>query len=194
MTAGTNPTFPLYPGVLPGIPGDNAGTNTPPQNYSVEGAGDGGGRRPAASAARNIIWVCLRRPANLFAPVSAYNPMVVVDAMRVPYIDGTGLHRADPMIRQRKRSEPAVNAPFNTVYSVQRYQPYRGGHAVPRARALSIRPSRPRHAGPTLIFRSGHGRDRDRYPLRLHRADCAALGQLARHTSDRRVPEGTSTL
>ncbi len=43
-----------------------------------------------------FIWVCLRRPANLFAPVVDYNPMVVVDSMRVPYIDGTGYSSALP--------------------------------------------------------------------------------------------------
>ena len=50
----------------------------------------------------NYYWICLRRPANPFAPPqpdislvdanghSTYNPMVVVDAMRFPYIEGGG--------------------------------------------------------------------------------------------------------
>ena len=43
----------------------------------------------AGSQQTKYYWVCLRRPANPFAPVSAANPMLVVDAMRFPYIDGT---------------------------------------------------------------------------------------------------------
>ena len=43
----------------------------------------------AGSQQTKYYWVCLRRPANPFAPVSAANPMRVVDAMRFPYIDGT---------------------------------------------------------------------------------------------------------
>ena len=47
-------------------------------------------------------WICLRRPANPFAPPqpdptvvdasghSTYNPMIVVDALRFPYIEGGG--------------------------------------------------------------------------------------------------------
>ena len=41
--------------------------------------------RTAGSA--QYYWVCLRRPANPFAPVSATNPMCVVDSMRFPYIE-----------------------------------------------------------------------------------------------------------
>src|SRR5262249_46380590 len=63
--------------------------------------------------------------------VSATNPMCVIDAMRFPFIDG---------------SPPAINANWNydttnnqwiasgtvnSIYSAQRLQPYRGGHAVP---------------------------------------------------------------
>ena len=46
------------------------------------------------SGAMQYYWICLRRPANPFAPpwpdISSpnYNPMVVVDAMRFPYTEG----------------------------------------------------------------------------------------------------------
>jgi hypothetical protein len=83
---------------------------------------------PAAGQPRaaTYIWVCLRRPANLFAPVSATNPMVVVDCARVPYIDGTGA-----TVSTDGNNNPIVIGNFNTIYSMQRFQPYRGGHAVP---------------------------------------------------------------
>ena len=79
------PKITWYPGVLPGV---------------VAGSGDSPGSAPptyqpklptvtAGSQKTKYYWVCLRRPANPFAPVSAANPMLVVDAMRFPYIDGT---------------------------------------------------------------------------------------------------------
>ena len=46
------------------------------------------------SGSMQYYWICLRRPANPFAPpqadisLSTYNPMVVVDAMRFPYTEG----------------------------------------------------------------------------------------------------------
>ena len=49
------------------------------------------------SGTMQYYWLCLRRPANPFAPPqadishvdgTAYNPMVVVDAMRFPYTEG----------------------------------------------------------------------------------------------------------
>ena len=71
-----------------------------------------------------FYWICLRRPADPFQPVSLTNPMVVVDAMRVPYIDGTGLITTG----SRATSNLAM---ANDIYSVRRWQPYRGGQAVP---------------------------------------------------------------
>jgi len=78
------------------------------------------------SRATLYYWICLRRPANPFAPPqpdptqtdatghSTYNPMVVVDALRFPYIEGTGTSSSNE----------------NMIYSSQRCQPFRGGHAV----------------------------------------------------------------
>ena len=87
----------------------------------------------AGSQNTKYYWVCLRRPANPFASVSATNPMLVVDAMRFPYIDGTA-----PLTGQGPKGGPSevpnlTAKQVNTVYSAQRFQPYRGGHAVPVA-------------------------------------------------------------
>ena len=62
--------------------------------------------------------------------------MLVVDAMRFPYIDGTG-----------------TGSTVNTVYSAQRFQPYRGGHAVPVAAGT---PAGVAAAQPTLDARYGY--------------------------------------
>ena len=78
------------------------------------------------SGTMQYYWICLRRPANPFAPpwpdISSpnYNPMVVVDAMRFPYTE-SGVTPLPP-------SPPLTNA--KTIISCQRCQPFRGGHAV----------------------------------------------------------------
>ncbi len=41
-----------------------------------------------ASGKANYYWLYLRRPANPFQPASTTNPMIVVDCMRFPYIEG----------------------------------------------------------------------------------------------------------
>ena len=83
------PKITWYPGVLPGVVAD-PGTSTwsAPLNYQS--------KLPTlptliagSQQTTKYYWVCLRRPANPFAPVSAANPMLVVDAMRFPYIYGT---------------------------------------------------------------------------------------------------------
>ena len=56
------------------------------------------------SGTMQYYWLCLRRPANPFAPpqadisLSTYNPMVVVDAMRFPYTEG-GVTPPPPLLR-----------------------------------------------------------------------------------------------
>ena len=133
-------------------------TPTPP---SIVGGGASG-----------YYWVCLRRPANLFVPVGPTNPMVVVDSARFPYLDGTGKLVANPTAGGPTPIPSIVrNGSLTTVanypYSVQRYQPYRGGHAVPAAAPI----------GSTLV---GAGRrNSDRFPLRVHRADRGARDRLA---------------
>jgi hypothetical protein len=119
------PRVTWYPGVLPGVVADSG---SPPPGYQP--------KLPtvtAGSQQTKYYWVCLRRPANPFAPVTAANPMLVVDAMRFPYIDGTA-----PLTGQGPKGGPSTvpnltGKKVNTVYSAQRFQPYRGGHAVPVA-------------------------------------------------------------
>jgi hypothetical protein len=146
--------FPIYPGTLPpqvvvtGL--GTASTTTFPINYQPSiptviaptgvtplypistTAGVGGG----VDVPPVYFWVCLRRPANPFAPVSATNPMVVVDSARFPYVESTGtLTVAGPtggpaMVPAASGASP-TSSTSNAAYSVQRFQPYRGGHAVP---------------------------------------------------------------
>src|SRR5262249_55744411 len=74
----TTPKIAWYPGVLPGVV---EGSLAPPANYQP--------KLPtvtAGSQKTKYYWICLRRPANPFAPVSASNPMLVVDALRFLYI------------------------------------------------------------------------------------------------------------
>ena len=115
----------------------------------------------AGSQQTKYYWVCLRRPANPFAPVSAANPMLVVDAMRFPYIDGTA-----PLTGQGPTGGPTTvpnltASQVNTAYSAQRFQPYRGGHAVPVAAGTPA---------------GGAAHADARCPLWLHRADRGADG------------------
>jgi len=82
---------------------------------------------PPTGGASRRYWVCLRRPANPMAPVSAANPMVVVDSMRFPYIASDGLGKTvDPDTDSVDKPETP-----QLLFSYQRLQPYRGGHAVP---------------------------------------------------------------
>ena len=123
------PKITWYPGVLPGVA---AGSGSPPPNYQS--------KLPTVIAGKQqskYYWVCLRRPANPFAPVSAANPMLVVDALRFPYIDGT----------------PPMGSTVNPVYSAQRFQHYRGGHAVPVAAGATTGGAT---AAPTLDARYGY--------------------------------------
>jgi hypothetical protein len=137
------PTFTWYPGVLPGV-----AAGSPPSTYQA--------KLPTLTAGTQqtkYYWVCLRRPANPFAPVSAANPMLVVDALRFPYIDGSA-----PLSGQGPTGGPPTvpnltGSTVNTVYSAQRFQPYRGGHAVPVASGTAANSANPQ---PTLDARYGY--------------------------------------
>ena len=124
------PTLPSYAGVLPLLRGMNAATK--PVNYSWKLNTFGNGI--AAGNTAMYYWVCLRRPANPFAPVSATNPMVVVDSMRFPYMDGSPPTTDWTYDNTNKWYINKASTP-NTIYSAQRLQPYRGGHAVPMPNA-----------------------------------------------------------
>jgi len=112
-TPAAPPTITLPEGVLPMVDGAPA-TTYPAQRIAA----------PALGTAE-YKWVCLRRPVNPFAPVSADNPMVVVDSMRFHFIEGTGKDTIDTDDGPVPNPDTA-----NRIYSTQRYQPYRGGHAV----------------------------------------------------------------
>ena len=160
--AATTSPVPLYQGVLcpttaqlPGLmlptstTSPNPSTTTQlPANYATKlpamPLATGTGTYPMPGS---YYWVCLRRPANLFAPVSVTNPMIVVDATRFPYTDGTAKLAGGP-------SPPGpTNAAGMTIpvpqvlgtsppapFAIQRYQPYRGGHAVPVAVPVNLTP------------------------------------------------------
>src|SRR5205814_2704169 len=103
-----------FAGILPFPSGVAPPATGPPANYQW--------KIPFNSpSTAKYYWFCLRRPANPFAPVSATNPMRVVDAMRFPYVDGTGTTRAND-----NNGNPCTQGPYPTVYSAQRLQPYRG--------------------------------------------------------------------
>jgi large repetitive protein len=140
VTGASSTTSPinLYVGVLPGLTNQSTTstiiTSPLPPNYQtkIPSMGATGQIAPSSPTSTNnsgYYWVCLRRPANLFAPVSASNPMVVVDSVRFPYLDGTGpLTTAGPT--GGPPNVPTIASAYRP-YSIQRYQPFRGGHAVP---------------------------------------------------------------
>jgi large repetitive protein len=125
----TTPRITWYPGVLPGVvAASGSSTAAPPAGYQEKLP-----TVPAGSQKTKYYWICLRRPANLFAPVSWANSMRVVDAVRFPYIDATA-----PLTGSGPAGGPAkvpnlTASRVNTAYTAQRFQPYRGGHAVPVA-------------------------------------------------------------
>jgi hypothetical protein len=100
-----------------GIVDDLLGAGPP----TTPGAGYGNG---------HFHWLYLRRPADPHRPVqndptaADYNPFVVVDSMRFAYVEsgGTG---------QMVNGQPQTVQGAQEIYSYQRFQPYRGGHAVP---------------------------------------------------------------
>ena len=113
--APTGRVLPPAGGVLPPTTVGGPVPLTYPNKFSTAPSFPGPGTGNGA-----MFWVCLRRPANPFAPVTAANPMIVVDAMRFPVIEGGGTAGSPPSL---------TNA--NQIFSYQRLQPFRGGHAVP---------------------------------------------------------------
>lgn len=75
---------------------------------------------------KRFKWLYLLRPANPFDPTS---PLVVADAMRFPFAAITGQARTNP---ESNGDDDEVTVPDNStrIYSVQRLQPYRGGHLI----------------------------------------------------------------
>jgi len=144
ITGGASPAGPTtaqitaaqWQGIFPKDAGGNAATTTsfPYKRIPL----------PAAVKLSNYKWVCLRRPANPFAAVSVDNPMVVVDTMRFAYIEGTGpldgskkdKTTPTPITVPNVDGAPAAGT-YNRIYSMQRFQPYRGGQLVAEANSLA---------------------------------------------------------
>ena len=108
--------------------GGGSGTVTPVPTLTTNGSA--------------YYWLCLRRPASALPsaslPVSLTgvkqpNPMVVVDAMRFPYMEAGGTGAVG--------TPDTVKSGTNALYSWQRMQPYRGGHAVASAYDTAVPPT-----------------------------------------------------
>lgn len=84
-------------------------------------------------------WLYLRRPANPFDPPNTN--MVVVDAFRFPFLEsnGTGANGTP---------DTQGVVPTTPIYSLERYQPYRGGQAVPVATAADAAAAPPSPPNP----------------------------------------------
>lgn len=128
-----------------------------PTADATPGNGTYPGRIPylgGAGAPPQYKWVCLRRPANPFAPVDADNPMVVVDSMRFHFIEGTGPMTGGPDADNNPIPDPLG---ANRIYSTQRFQPYRGGHAVlnPTTGKLDYRYGYTEQTIPTAVSATG---------------------------------------
>jgi hypothetical protein len=135
----TDPTVAAPPGTAPPTPAPGALTLDPAAPAMINGVPVGVRNAyapkpwmaplPQESGNTAYYWICLRRPASPFLPpnpditglTGPYNPMIVVDSMRFPYIDGGG--KVD-----NNGNVDLGNA--KAIYSAQRAQPYRGGHAV----------------------------------------------------------------
>lgn len=75
------------------------------------------------------LWLYLLRPANPLAqPNPATNPLVVVDSFRFPYIEA-GAHATSSSLSQDNVDTQGTQP----MYSAQRLQPFRGGHAMTQA-------------------------------------------------------------
>ena len=88
----------------------------------------------------DYYWLHLLRPANPEAADMAAEPKVVVDSFRFPYFVDNGKYTKDyPQAGDAtvKTSDQAVTP----MYSTRRYQPYRGGHFVPRSDAFPNTPN-----------------------------------------------------
>src|SRR5208282_5927699 len=123
--SGTPSTTPPPTGVLP-VPTGTA-VPVPPAPPPTANAPTILPAPPVTKGQGTYYWICLRRPANPFAGVSATNPMIVVDCMRFPYI------------------EAGTATSSSSLFSYQRLQPFRGGHAVPMPNATGTNVLDPRY-------------------------------------------------
>jgi large repetitive protein len=73
----------------------------------------------------NYYWLYLTRPAD---PMDTTSPDVVVDAFRFPYSDGSA---GMTFTTSGMGTDSSTGTASQPLYSLQRRQPYRGGHNVP---------------------------------------------------------------
>ena len=145
-----------YPGTLPGLPAPptppasltatpltaaNWSTTSFPIQTGSTASGDSGTPldmtaeliTPTSSNPTDLInqyyWLYLRRPVNPFDPsFDPANPnanRIVIDSFRFPFLQSTGLGQVGTP--DRMATSPAEPA----LFSLERMQPLRGGHAVP---------------------------------------------------------------
>ncbi len=110
--------------VMPITPIQGVGANPWPTTDVITYPAAGG---PSPNATL-WCWLYLRRPANPFdTRPYQYREMVTVDAIRFPftYGNGTGQTVVGPPSKDQATQNSAQ------IFSVQRLQPYRGGHLVP---------------------------------------------------------------
>ena len=137
-------------GIIPPLPG---AASTPPTTYLIPNTG-------GSFQTGNYYWLYLRRPANPFDPAASYSNMVVVDAFRFPFVqsDGKGVNGSG-----LTPDTVTPNPPTVPIYSTARFQPYRGGQAVPVATAAEpvatppVAPSPPNPYGFSEQTRPGSG-------------------------------------
>ena len=120
---------------------------------------NGLGPTTGTNATGQFFWVCLRRPANPFAPVTAANPMIVVDSMRFPFIASDGVGSTG----SNGDTVSPANGGVNYMFSYQRLQPFRGGHAVPLPGATSLNTLDPRYGYTEQIAKPLSGTNYGRY-------------------------------
>ena len=119
---GTLPTFTSY--AFPGVDATLPATFTMPLTNTAPPAAL---KNTPATANTMWCWLFLRRPANPFdRRPYAYREMVTVDAIRFPYTFSVGTGTVVPAGLDTVTSDTS-----NTLYSIQRLQPFRGGHLVP---------------------------------------------------------------
>jgi hypothetical protein len=110
----TNFVLPIQP--LQGV------TTYPPNSVNINNP------PPGTNTANTLwCWLYLRRPANPFdTRPYQYREMVTVDAIRFPLTwgDGTGTPGTAP-------NKDTATPGLAKIFSMQRLQPYRGGHLVP---------------------------------------------------------------
>lgn len=96
---------------------------------------------PAATPTESFYWLYIRRPANpfdtSFDPNRPNDNRVVVDSFRFMFDKSSYTGYRDAM----NKPQIATHGATDHLYSLERLQPYRGGHAVPPIPAVAGSPN-----------------------------------------------------